>query len=233
MADLKRQTNGNLEITFSIPWSDIQTAYDKAVDHAVSHASLEGFRPGRAPRNLVEPKLDKNQLYSTALQDLLPKAYSQVVKDLKIQPILNPKITINSGQTGEDWQFTAVTCEPPTVNLPNYKVGVPKLPKEPADTRLDRVIAYLRSESKIQVPDILVEEEANHRLAALVENITHLGLSVDDYLKSKKTTSEDLKSQTAADARVALEAEFILTTLQSQEKLADRKATLDFLHKLV
>ena len=233
MADVKRLTNGNIEISFSIPWADILSAYDHAVVHAVSHAKIEGFRAGRAPRRLVEPKLNKDQLYSTALQTLLPKAYNQIVKSTQLQPILNPKVSIISGETGQAWQFTATTCEAPVVSLPAYATGIPKLPKAPADNRLDRMLDYLRSETKVVVPDLLVEEEANHRLAALIDNISKLGLSIDDYLKTKKTTPESLKSQTAAEARLALEAEFILATIQKDRKLENRKSTLDFLQKLI
>ena len=85
----------------------------------------------------------------------------------------------------------------------------------------------------MKIPDLLVEEEASHRLSALAENITRLGLSVDSYLKTKNLTPQDLKSQVSNEARASLEAEFILRGIQEQEKLTDRKSVLNFLQSLV
>lgn len=228
MAELKRLENGNLELTFSLAWADIQKAREHAVDHAVSEAKIEGFRPGKAPRYMVEPQLDQNKLLSAGVQELLPKAYSQAVTEHHLHPILNPKVTITSGQTGQDWQFTAITCESPAIDLPNYKVGIRKLPQDPVEGRLDRIVDYLHREAKVQVPDLLVEEEANHRLAALVDNVSRLGLSVDGYLSAKKLTPETLKAQIASEARSALQVELILNRIQQAEKLPDRKSVLDF-----
>jgi len=233
MAEVQRLLNGNIEIRFTVPWADIQKARDHAVDHAVAESQIEGFRKGRAPRHLVEPKLDQNKLLTTAIQELLPKAYSSIIAHHNLHPILNPKITITSGQTNQDWQFTAMTCEAPSVTLPHYKIGIPKLPKDPVEGRLDRTVDYLRREAKVLVPDLLVEEEANHRLAALIDNVSRLGLTIDGYLSAKKLDPESLKAQTAAEARLALEVEFTLGRLQEEEKLPDRKSVLDFLQKLV
>ena len=76
---------------------------------------------------------------------------------------------------------------------------------------------------------MLVEEETNHRLSNLAENITRLGLTIDQYLQTKKLSPETLKSQLASQSRADLEVEFILQHIQKQQQLADRKATLDFL----
>ena len=91
----------------------------------------------------------------------------------------------------------------------------------------------LRKLVNVKVPDLLVAEEVNHRLAALVENITQLGLTTESYLQSKKLTPDTLKSQLTSQARSDLEAEFILLAIQQSQKLADRKSTLDFLQTLV
>lgn len=216
-SQLSRPLNGNLELTLTIPWSRIQKAYDSAVDEAVADAQLPGFRKGKAPRSLVEPKLDRNHTLSHALGHLLPDVYAAAVKEHDIKPLLNPEIKIVSGKEGETWTFTATTCEAPKVILPK------KLKP------LDKLIA----ETRVLIPDLLTAEEANHRLAALVENVTQLGMTIEQYLSTKKMTAEELKAKLAQDAKSDLVSEFILLEVQKAQKLPDRKATLEFLQKLV
>ena len=175
---MKRLDNGNIEITVTIAWADVQKAYEKTVLHYVSQAEIPGFRKGKAPREAVEAKLDRNKVYSQALQDLLPKLYTDAVKTHDLKPILYPKVTITKGKEGEDWEVLFVTCEAPT-----------------------------KGENTV-LPAMLVEEEANHRLGLLAENLSKLGLTTDAYLASKKMTLETLLKNTRSEAEIALKAEF-------------------------
>src|SRR3972149_232896 len=78
---LTRLENGTLEIRLTLPWPEIQSALEKEVLAAIKTARLPGFRPGSAPRHLVEPRLDRARLLSQAVQKLLPQIYSRAVTD--------------------------------------------------------------------------------------------------------------------------------------------------------
>lgn len=52
-----------------------------------------------------------------------------------------------------------------------------------------------------QVPDILVEQETDRRLATLAENLSRLGITLDKYLTSKKLTAESLKEKLANEVK--------------------------------
>lgn len=228
-----RQASGTIEISLSLSWPKIQAEYEKQVQSAVANAELPGFRKGKAPRNLVEPKLDKSHLYSHAVQDLLPQAYAEVVKKYDLKPILYPRIQITQGDEGKDWQFVATTCEAPEVTLENYKDELKKVAAEPKDTVLSRKVEKLLEIAKVEIPEMLVDEEVNHRLGSLADNLTKLGLTTENYLQTKKLTAETLKAQLAEESAHDLRVEFILSFIQKSEKLADRSATLDFLTSLV
>ncbi len=235
MDQLIRKDDGTLEIKITLLWPDIQKAVDRQTQLAIAETELSGFRKGKAPRELVEPKLDKSELLSKALGELLPPAYSQIIENHKIKPILYPHVHLDKGQTGEDFYFTAVTCEAPIVSLPpDYPEKIKKLPPA-ADSNqaLVPIIDWLKKEAKISIPEILVEEEVNHRLASLAENLTPLGLTMAKYLETKKLTPEILKSQTAQNARTDLEIEFILGYIQSDRKFTNRSQTLKFLTGVV
>lgn len=60
------------------------------------------------------------------------------------------------------------------------------------------------------IPQILVEEEANYRLGALSENLTKVGLTIDKFLQSKKMTLEEYRAQTVNEARDDLKKKFLV-----------------------
>ena len=70
----------------------MHAAYESVVKEAVAGAELPGFRKGKAPRNLVEPKLDRNQTLNHTLSHLIPKEYAAAVKEHSLKPLLNPKL---------------------------------------------------------------------------------------------------------------------------------------------
>ncbi len=232
MSDITRLDNGNIEIPITLPWTDVQKEFEHQIDDAVAKANIEGFRPGRAPRELVAGKLDQNDLVTHAIQHLLPAVYAKAIKDAGIKPLVYPHLRLISGKQNEDWQFIAVTCEPPVVNLPT-DLKLTKLPSDMSrEDKLEKIITELKQFAP-KIPDVLVEEEANHRLTALAENVTKLGMSMDNYLSSKKVTLEDLKAKTATEAKFDLEVEFILQATQDLYQKKDRKETLDHLLSVV
>jgi len=233
MDTITRNDNGNISLKITIPWEKIKEGYEKTVLHTISEAEIPGFRKGKAPRHMVEPKLDSSHTYSEVVQSLLPEIYTACIKAHNLKPILYPKISIDKAEMQKDWEFTATTCETPSITLDNYRETIKTVNKEPKDSHLSRIIEALQKIVSIKIPDLLVEEEANHRLSELVENLTRMGLTTQSYLQSKKITSEDLKAQTSNLARKDLETEFILEHIRTQEKLSDRTKTLDFLLNLL
>lgn len=219
--DIKRLDNGNITLTLTLPWKEVQKAYEEVIDETVKASEIKGFRKGKAPRKLVEDKLDRNETFSHALQHLLPKKYQEAVDQAGLKPVVYPKIQIKKGKEGEDWEFMATLCEAPSV-----KLGAIVHKK---DQKLEDVIDKLVASSEVKLADLLVEAEADHRLTQLADNLTRLGLDVNKYLQTKKMTAEDLRAKLASEARRDLNTEFVLQQVQVENKLADRQKTLDFL----
>lgn len=222
----------DLTLKLILPWSDILKEYEHQVLHAVEDTELPGFRKGKAPRDLVEPKLDKNQLYSRCIEELLPKVYSVEVQKRNLKPILYPKIRVLKGEIGQDWEFEAITCEAPTVILADYQAKLKDVKTEKPEDRLASVLKVLSETTKVELSPILIEEEVNHRLANLTDNLTKLGMTTESYLSTKKTTADGLKANLTAEATADLTMEFILQEIGRIQKLTDRGQVLDFLKTL-
>ncbi len=219
---MKRLPNGNIELTFTLPWVTVAAAREKLIVDAVATAEIAGFRKGRAPRKDVEAKLDPGQLLSKAISNALPDAYTKAVDAQKLKPVLYPKIQIQKGQEGQDWEIMALTCEAPEVTLPDLSKTAGKIDMK-----------KLLQTAKVKLSDLITESEANHRLSHLADNLTSLGMDVNKYLDSKKMTLEDLKAKTVQEAKKDLRTEFILQKLQVELKTKNRQDTLDRLTNIV
>lgn len=236
----ERKDDGSLEITITVPWADITTLYDHAVEHAVEHAEIQGFRKGKAPRKLVEEKLDKTHVYEDVLRDLIPKVYNEAITEHKLRPVVNPKIELLDATEQKDWKIRAVTAEKPNIELGKYKEairdvkaakankiwtpadGEEKKEEKPEDKKptLDELLKALFESVKIKLPAILIEHEANRLLSDLIDQTKKLGLTVEQYLSSTGRTGDTVRKEYEEQAIRTLTLEFAL------EEIADTEGVL-------
>ena len=227
---LKRLPDNAFELTITVPLEKIKTAYEKVVEGIVKETEIDGFRKGKAPKDLVEKRLDKNKTYGIALEELLPEAYGGAVKEQNLSPIIEPRIEIVSMEEEKDWQIRAVSCEKPEIKLGDYKnkiaeitakdkIWVPGKEKkeekqddseQSKNKKLGVIIETLLKTCSVGLAEILVEREANHELARLLEEIKKLGLTLEQYLASTGKTAEELKKDYGDKAKGNLALEFIL-----------------------
>jgi FKBP-type peptidyl-prolyl cis-trans isomerase (trigger factor) len=231
--NLIRHPNGTIDLKIHLPWLEIDQAFKKQLTQAAAEITIPGFRKGKAPKNLLDSQVDRSAAMSKAVSTLLPPAYTKLIDQHPLKPILYPQIKIDKGEEGHDWEFTATTCEAPNISLPDYKKELPLLKIKDAESKLASIITWLREHAHVTIPQPLVEEEANHRLASLAENISQIGLDMTKYLQTKKLSAQDLRAQTITTAQTDLEIEFILAQIQTDQKLETRAKTLEYLQSLL
>ena len=146
------------EETVKIDKKRFEEAIDKAFEKKKANIKLDGFRQGKVPKDVYIKKMGKESLYMDALDELLPEAYDEVMKNYK--PIIDPKVDIKSiGEDGVEFLFTITTM--PTVEISKYKgLNVKK--------------------EKVKV----TEEEINHELGHLLERFTELGIKEEGKVES-------------------------------------------------
>lgn len=232
---VNRLVNGTIELTITIPWLDIKNTYNQVVEEFVKEAELPGFRKGKAPRKLVEEKLDKSKVYEEVLKQVVPKNYAEAIKQENLTPIVSPRIEVISFKENEVCQFRAQTCEKPQVSLENYQETISKLKREkqtkiwvpgkdvkeekPAELGLEEIIKVLLETSQVNLPTLLVEDEVNRMLARLIDQTQKLGLTVEQYLLAQGKTIEGLKAEYKDQAARNLALEFILEAIADNEKI--------------
>ncbi|HEX9530026.1 MAG TPA: trigger factor, partial [Acidimicrobiales bacterium] len=122
--------------------------FEKAVTSAFARIAREvrvpGFRPGKAPRRLLEARLGKDAGRKEALREALPDYYAQAVRDTDVEPITAPEIDITAGEESGPVSFDAVVQVRPVVAIPGYgglrtTVPAPAVSEEDIDRQIDRL----------------------------------------------------------------------------------------------
>ncbi len=231
-----REDNGNIQITFTIPYSEIKAAQDEVIKEFAKDTEIPGFRKGMAPLDKVKEKIPQSTLVEHSLSHVLPKALSEAITENKLQIAIYPKFELISAKEGENWQIRAVTCELPKVELGDYKKivagasrasnlwipdkGKPEDKKEPSREQKEQtVMKALLDNIKVNIPQILIEEEADSRISNLLSRLEKLGLALESYLSSIGKKAEDLRADYANQAREAIALDLILSEIAKEENI--------------
>ena len=98
-------------------WKDAQ---DKAFNKLAENVTIDGFRKGKAPKNLVKARIDQMKVLDEAINSLLPKIYEEILTKDEIRPYARPQVDVTKvSDTELEVKFLLVTA--PEVKLGAYK----------------------------------------------------------------------------------------------------------------
>jgi trigger factor len=111
-----------------VPSDEFEQAIDAAFRKLAREVRLPGFRPGKAPRQLLQARFGSEIAREQAIRDSLPQYYIDAVTEHDVDVIAMPDIQITAGQDEGDVEFDAVVEVRPQVELAGYdslRVEVP------------------------------------------------------------------------------------------------------------
>ena len=126
-----------------------EVEFDKAVDVALRKIAREvripGFRPGKAPRRILEARMGKEGVRQEAMREALPEYYAEALRQTEVDAIAPPEIDVTSGQEDGPLAFDAVVEVRPQISVAGYQ-GLQVTVPSPAvtDEELQRQIDRLR-----------------------------------------------------------------------------------------
>jgi trigger factor len=105
--DVKVETRSTCErhVTVTIPRADVDRYFDKEFTELMPTAHVPGFRPGRAPRKLVEARFRKD-LAAKVKSELLMNSLTQVNDEQKLSAISEPEFDLEAVEIPEDGPLT-------------------------------------------------------------------------------------------------------------------------------
>ncbi len=119
--------------------------------------NIPGFRKGKAPRSVVEKMYGKEIFYDDAINDLLPEAYENAVKEAAIEPVGRPDVDMPCTPNENDGVvFVIKVAVKPDVEIADYLgIAVERTVVEASDAEVDEEInlARTRNSREIEITD--------------------------------------------------------------------------------
>ena len=107
-------------LTIEADAAAFEAAINKAYLQQRSKISVPGFRPGKAPRKMIESMYGAEVFYEEAVNAILPDAYESAVDEQKLEVVGYPQVEIeNVGKEGATFKCTVAVY--PEVELGQYK----------------------------------------------------------------------------------------------------------------
>lgn len=247
---VKKQPKNTVEVNLIIPFADIKKESEEAFTRLQKELTVEGFRKGKVPVPIAQKNLTQDAIYQEMIKVLLPRIYDEIIRKESFKPIISPSIDLVKAKEGEDWEIKIKVAEKPLVDLINYKKAVKDVktkskkddiwvPGKDVDAStkptaeqeksklLNQILEAILKEVKVEISDLVIDQELNYRLSRLVDDVEKIGLTTDSYLKSKNLTMDQLKAGFKREIEDTYKLEFVLSEIADKENIKVEKEDLD------
>lgn len=132
-------------VSFTVSESELETAKTKTARRLAREVKIRGFRPGKAPRPIVEATVGADRLRSEAIDDLLPEKVGEVLGETGIVPAVSPRLEqVTDAEEGGVAVDVLVTLWPTLETVPEHRdrrivVARPAVTEAEVDEQVDRL----------------------------------------------------------------------------------------------
>ncbi|OBF56646.1 trigger factor [Mycolicibacterium monacense] len=135
-----------VRINVEVPFTELEPDFDRAFKELAKQVRLPGFRPGKAPRKLLEARVGREAMLDQVVGEAVPGRYTEAVTSSDVQPLGQPEIEITKKEYGEDLVFTAEVDVRPEITLPDLSaLEITVDPIEITDEEVDTELQSLRA----------------------------------------------------------------------------------------
>jgi trigger factor len=154
-------------MTIEVPVEQVDATYERVLNRLVSRAKIEGFRPGRAPRALVEARLGPAVVREEVVETMVPEVIRQALEEKSLDPIDNPDVEVLELERGRPARLKATISVMPEVTLADVATLHPDLHgHEVTEEMLERRLEDVRQPMAEITP---VEREARLGDVAIID----------------------------------------------------------------
>jgi trigger factor len=142
-----------LNLRVELPSERLDAAIAEAVRHLGQRNRIPGFRPGKAPRGVIEAVVGKDAVLEEAMDHLVQRAYRDALVEQDILPLAQAEVNVEQGIEGKPVIFTATVQVRPEVTLGDYRGFNFKPEIETIDgPKVDKVVEELRDQNASLAP---------------------------------------------------------------------------------
>ncbi|MDQ6917956.1 MAG: trigger factor [Candidatus Dormibacteraeota bacterium] len=160
--EISRETlpGSQVALTIGVPADEVERTYEKVIGKLSQKVKIQGFRPGKAPRTVVEARLGPQAIREEAIEALVPEVVNRALSESGVDPIDRPRVDVIEFERGKPARFTATVSVMPKVELPDLEsIRVESPHTEVTDEMVDRrVEELLDSQASLEPVERPVQE---------------------------------------------------------------------------
>ena len=118
------------EITVTIASKDVENHIEKAINNLSAEMKIPGFRPGKAPAEMVKERIGQEKIWQEACYEAINETYLKIIDQEKINVISSPKIDILKIENNKPLVYKALVAVFPVIVLSDYKKQAKKINKD-------------------------------------------------------------------------------------------------------
>ena len=154
-ATIENEKDNLIKIDITIPAEDAKKAYETAVKRFSQYVNIDGFRRGKAPKAVVERHVGVERIKQEAIESLMPKAMSDVIRENELDLITQPYISDYTFNVGEDLKVVAKAEKRPEVTLGQYKdlsveVEEDEIPSDGVEKSIEALLKQHSTSEKVE-----------------------------------------------------------------------------------
>lgn len=185
LSSVETLDGGKVELTVQVDESDLDEEIGRAFQRIGRDIRIPGFRPGKAPRRILEARLGSEAARAEALRSCIPEYFILAAERSDVEAIGSPDIRITSGQQSGPLNFVAVVQVRPEVAVSGYdglRIEIPN--PEVRDDEMDDEVDTMRYQfAEFSVVDRPAAEGDHLRIdiSCICEGEPVDGLTASDY----------------------------------------------------
>lgn len=155
---VERKENSKVELVFTLTKEEFNERLDKVFVKNAKNFNIPGFRPGKAPRNIVEKTYGEDSLNYTVIEDTVDEDYRKAVEENNLEIVSRPELNVVQIGRDKDTIYTVTAFVKPEAVVKNYKgLEIPKFDKKVTKEDIEKEIEMAREKN---ARSITVEDRA-------------------------------------------------------------------------
>ena len=125
--NVEKLEKSRIALEVEVGAEELEAAVAKAYLKIRNKINIPGFRPGKAPRKMIEARFGADVFYADAVDEAFPEAYTKAIESEKLDTVGYPEVELVGDVTKDGFTFKATVAVYPEVKLGEYKgLSAPK-----------------------------------------------------------------------------------------------------------
>ncbi len=161
---IEEKSKSKREIEVTVSPEEMQKYLEEAARKLSSGMEIKGFRPGKAPLNVVREAVGEERVWHEACHEAINGTYPEVIEKESLEVISAPDVEIMKMVVNEPLVYKASVSIVPEVDLPDYKEKAKKVLSEKKKVEVDpkEIDAAIESIRNSRAKTVKVSREAKN-----------------------------------------------------------------------